>query len=227
MKNKLKSFFLDLLFPKACFGCQKEETYLCQDCESILEISDIHKKLNTEQLSDLYFALEYKKPLIKQLIQQFKYQSFVKDLSKPLSYLIINHFRLIEKNKKEFKDFITIPVPLYIKRLKWRGFNQAEEIAKHISSFFEIPLISDVLVKNKKTLPQTELSENKRRDNLLGVFNCQNQEKIKNQNILLVDDIYTTGSTIKECVRVLKNAGAKKVIGIVIARAVPKEDYFS
>jgi len=227
MKSKLKSFFLDLLFPKTCFGCQKEETYLCQDCESILEISDIHKKLNIEQLSDLYFALEYKKPLIKQLIQQFKYQSFVKDLSKPLSYLIINHFKLIEKNKNEFKNFTTVPVPLYIKRLKWRGFNQAEEIAKHISSFFETPLVSDVLVRNKKTLPQTELSENKRRRNILGVFDCENQEKIKNQNILLIDDIYTTGSTIKECAKVLKNAGAKKIIAIVVARAVPKEDYFS
>jgi len=224
MKNKLKSFLLDLLFPKTCFGCQKEGVYLCQDCESILEISDIHKELKIEQLSDLYFALEYKKPLIKQLIQQFKYQPFVKDLSKPLSYLIINHFKLIEKNKNEFKDFITIPVPLYIKRLKWRGFNQSEEIAKYISSFFEAPLISDVLVKNKKTLVQIELSENKRRNNLLGVFDCQNQQKIKNKNILLIDDIYTTGSTIKECAKVLKNAGAKKIIGVVIARAIPKED---
>ncbi len=88
MKDELKRFFLDLFFPKLCFGCQKQETYLCQDCESVLEISDIHKKLKTEQLSDLYFALEYKKPLIKTLIQQFKYPPLVKDLSKPLSYLI-------------------------------------------------------------------------------------------------------------------------------------------
>ena len=227
MKDELKRFFLDLFFPKFCFGCQKQETYLCQDCESVLEISDIHKKLKTEQLSDLYFALEYKKPLIKNLVQKFRYPPLVKDLSKPLSYLIINHFKLIEKDKNEFKDFITIPVPLHIKRLKWRGFNQAEEIAKHISSFFEIPLISDVLVKNKKTLIQTELSEDKRRENLLGVFACRNQKKIKNQNVLLIDDIYTTGTTIKECARVLKNSGAKEIVAIVIARAIPKEDYFS
>ncbi len=222
MKDKLKRFLLDLLFPKTCFGCQKPETYLCQDCEAILEVSDIHKKLKTEHLSDLYFALEHKKSLIKNLIQQFKYQPFVKELAKPLSSLIINHFQLIEKNKNDFKYFITIPVPLYIKRLKWRGFNQAEEIAKHISSFFEIPLINNVLIKKHKTLVQTELTGIKRKENVLNAFQCQNKEIIENKSILLIDDIYVTGSTIKECARALKNSGAKKVIGIVIAITEPK-----
>jgi len=222
MKDELKRFFLDLFFPKFCFGCQKQETYLCQDCESVLEISDIHKELKTEQLSDLYFALEYKKPLIKNLIHQFRYPPLVKDLSKPLSYLIINHFKLIEKDKNEFKDFITIPVPLHIKRLKWRGFNQAQELAKHLSEFFEIPLINDVLIKNKQTKLQMELSKEKRKQNIINAFECINKEKIQNRNILLVDDIYTTGSTITECARVLKNSGAKKVIGTVVAIAEPK-----
>ncbi len=222
MKNKLKSFFLDLFFPKACFGCKKPETYLCCDCEAVLEVSDIHKQLKTKYLSDLYFALEYKKPLIKILIQKFKYQPFIKELSKPLSSLIINHFQLIEKNKNDFKDFIIIPVPLHIKRLKWRGFNQAENIAKELSSFFEIPLISDGLVKNKETLPQTKLSETQKKENVINAFDCKNKEKIKNRNILLVDDIYITGTTIKECARVLKNSGAKKVIGIIIAITKPK-----
>ncbi len=222
MKDKLKRFFLDLLFPKTCFGCQKQETYLCQDCEAILEISDIHKRLKIEQLSDLYFALEHKKPLIKTLISQFKYQPFVKELAKPLSSLIINHFKLIEKNRNDFKDFIIIPVPLHIKRLKWRGFNQAEELAKHLSSFFEIPLINNVLIKKHKTLVQTELTGIKREKNVLNAFQCENKEIIKNKNILLIDDIYITGFTIKECARVLKNSGAKKVIGIVVVITEPK-----
>lgn len=222
MKSKLKRFFLDLLFPKTCFGCQKSETYLCCDCEAILEVSDIHKSIRTKHLSDLYFALEHKKPLIKTLISQFKYQSFIKELSYPLSSLIINHFQLIEKNKNDFKDFIIIPVPLHIKRLKWRGFNQAEEIGKYLSEFFKIPLINNVLIKKHKTLAQTELTGTKRERNVLNVFRCENTKIIKNKNILLIDDIYITGSTINECARVLKNSGAKKITGIVVAIANPK-----
>ncbi|XOB42645.1 MAG: ComF family protein [Candidatus Nealsonbacteria bacterium] len=222
MKNKLKRFFLDLLFPKTCFGCQKPETYLCCDCEAILEVSDIHKKLKTEQLSDLYFALEYKKSLIKTLISQFKCQPFIKELSRPLSSLIINHFQLIEKNKNDFKDFIIIPVPLHIKKLKWRGFNQAEEIGKHLSEFFKIPLINNVLIKKHETIAQTELAGIKRERNVLNVFQCENTKVIKNKNIILIDDIYITGSTINECARVLKQSGAGKVIGIVVAITEPK-----
>ncbi len=222
MNNKLKRFFLDLLFPRTCFGCKKEQTYLCQDCESILEVFYTHQKFKNPKLDDLYFAVSYEKPLVKRLITQFKYQPFVKELSQNLSQLIINHFQLIEFNNHEFKNFLIVPVPLYIKRLKWRGFNQAKELSKHLSKFFGIPLINDVLIKNKRTKLQMELSKEKREQNIINAFECINEEKIQNRNILLVDDIYTTGSTITECARILKNSGAKEVIGTVIAIAEPK-----
>ncbi|MCP6718313.1 MAG: ComF family protein [Patescibacteria group bacterium] len=221
MNNKLKRFFLDLLFPRACFGCKKEQTYLCQDCESVLEVFYTHQKFKNPQLDDLYFAVSYEKPLIKRLITQFKCQPFVKELSQNLSQLIINHFQLIEFNNHEFNNFLIVPVPLYIKRLKWRGFNQAEELAKYLSEFFKIPLINDVLIKNKQTKLQVELPKEKGKQNIINAFKCINKEKIQNRNILLVDDIYITGSTVTECARILKNSGAKKIIGAVIAIAQP------
>ena len=224
MRRKAKNFIFDLLFPKFCLSCQKEGNYLCEDCQSILLVSGVHQKNPTQNLKDLYFAIDYQQPLIKNLIKLFKYQPFVKELVIPLTSLIITHFQLIEKSTADFVNFILVPVPLERKKLKWRGFNQAEEIGKELANFFGIPLITNCLIKIKETLPQVELSDEERRENIKGAFLVKDKELIKNKKILLIDDVYTTGATMEECARVLKKAGAKEVIGIVIARAVPGQD---
>jgi len=221
--EKVKNFLLDLLFPKFCFGCQREGTFLCQDCLSTIEIFRFHKKLKTKFLDDLFVATEYKNAIVKKMILSFKYDPFVKELKKDLANLIKVHFQLLDE-KFDFSDFVLIPIPLDKKRLRWRGFNQAQEIGKELANFFKIPLISDCLVKKKSTLPQAELSEKERRENLKGVFQVQNEEKIKNKKILLVDDVFTTGTTLSEAAKILKNSGAKKVIGLVVAIAKPDED---
>jgi len=125
---------------------------------------------------------------------------------------------------KSGAGFILIPVPLERKKLKWRGFNQAEEIGKEIAKFLKIPLLNDVLMKIKENLAQVELPSELRKENILGVFNCQNQEKIKDRKILLIDDVYTTGSTLEEAARILREAGAKEIIAMVIVRAQPDQD---
>jgi len=214
---KIKDLILDILFPKFCFNCQKEGDYLCQDCQALLEISGFHRYSSSPNLNDLYWACDYKNPLIKKLIQYFKYEPFVKELSKTLSSLITAHLQLMDE-RPDFSDFDIIPVPLHKKRLKWRGFNQAEELAKELANFFKNPLMPTNLIRIKETLCQTELSNEERKENIKNVFLCQNPEKIKGQKILLVDDVYTTGSTMTECARVLREAGAKKIIGLVVAR---------
>lgn len=221
MYPDIKNFLLDILFPKFCFGCQEEGSYLCQDCEAVLEILTGHQRYSGRYLNDLYWALPYQGYLIKNLIKNFKYSPFIKELSKELSFLIINHFKLIENPPPFFgdwSDFILVPVPLDRKRLRWRGFNQAEELTKELGLFFNIPLFLDCLIKTKQTFPQVDLSEKEREKNVLGTFSVKNKDKIKDKKILLVDDVFTTGSTMEECARVLKTAGAKEVIGIVIAR---------
>lgn len=225
MKEKIKKFFLELLFPRFCFGCQKQGCYLCKDCEGILDVSGFHKKFKTKHINDLYFVTEYKNPLLKNLIQKFKSEPFIKELSLPLCSLITAHFQLLDK-KPDFSDFVLIPVPLEKTRLKWRGFNQAEEIAKQLSRFFKIPLINDVLIKERKTLPQVKVSEKERKENILKAFCWQNKEKIRNKKVLLIDDIYITGSTMEECATTLKDSGVKEIIGIVIARAKSGQDSF-
>jgi ComF family protein len=233
--KKIINFLLEIFFPKFCFNCQAEGEYLCQDCQATLEIAKEHStSITSKNLKDLYFALNYQSPLIKNLIQKFKYEPFIKELAKPLSFLIIEHLQLLD-NKPPFftlssinsqSEYILIPIPLDKRRLKSRGFNQAEEIAKELSSFLTIPLIADCLIKTKETIPQVELRAEKRRENIKGVFLVKNKNLIKDKKILLVDDVYTTGSTMEEAARVLKIAGAKEIIGIVIARAKAGQDRF-
>lgn len=225
----LKEFFSEILFPKFCFGCQREGEYLCQDCQSTLEISGLHRNYSTRNLKDLYFPADYGNPLVKKLIHKFKYEPFVKELAKSLSSLIIEHFQLLD-NKPDFfssfqtqgfsrwSDFILIPVPLERKRIKWRGFNQAQEIGRELSIFFSIPLVPDCLIKTKETFPQVDLSGEERKENIKNVFLVKNNELIKNKKILLVDDVYTTGSTMEEAAKDLKESGAKEITGIVVAR---------
>ncbi len=219
----IKNFILDLILPKFCFGCKKEGTFLCEDCLATIEIFKEHKKFNHKILDDLFVATDYNHSILKKLILSFKYEPFAKEISKDLTNLIKIHFLLLKK-KYNFSDFLFLPIPLSKKRLKWRGFNQAEELAKDLAEFFGAKILKDVLIKEKETKPQVSLAEKERKENLKGVFKVKNSEIVFNKKIVLVDDIFTTGTTLSEAGKVLKEAGAKKVIGMVVAIAKPTED---
>ena len=247
-KLQISNFLLELFFPSFCLGCQKEGFLLCQDCKSTMEISEynyclcnknpfrippenkngqpfnIHKgkcsRCSDKKLSGLYFTLPYKeKFLTKKIIHQFKYQPYIKNLAKNLADLLIEHFVLAKNNTEEiWVNSILIPVPLEKKKLKSRGYNQAEELAKKLSEILKIPLISNNLIKIKRTQPQIKLSSKEREENLKNAFLVEKAAEIKNKKIFLVDDVYTTGSTMEECSKVLKDAGVRQVWGIAIAR---------
>ncbi len=178
------------------------------------------KRCYSKKLFGLYFALSYQeKSLTKKLIHQFKYPPYIKELAKPLSSLMVEHFFLLNKNPQQIcQGGVLIPVPLAKRKLKKRGFNQAEEIAKELSKVLKIPLISGNLIKTKETSPQINLSEKERKKNLKNAFFCKSPAVIKQKKIFLIDDVYTTGSTMEEATRVLKRAGAKEIWGIVVAR---------
>jgi ComF family protein len=238
--KKLKKFFLDLFFPSFCLGCQKEGNYLCDDCKETLEISDFQyclcnknpiiiplqqkigkcSKCQDKKLSGLYFPLSYKENILtKKLIHQFKYQPYIKDMAKTLANLIIEYLIKINKNTDDvWQNSILIPVPLDKKKLKNRGYNQSEELARELSKILQISVISDNLSKIKRTKSQMELSKEEREKNLEGAFIIKNPAEIRGKKIFLVDDVYTTGSTMEECAKILKNAGAKQVWGITVAR---------
>jgi len=233
--SSIKEFILDLLFPKFCISCGKEGSYLCQDCFSLIDILERQycpfcpqpkvvldgKTCNfckrSKSLNGLYCAASYNNFIVKKLINQFKYEPYIKELSKPLSSLIVVHLVNLDK-VENFQDYILVPIPLHKKKLKKRGFNQAGEIAKEFSENLKIPVFNDALIKTKQTSAQVELKKEEREENIKGVFLCQKPELVMGKKILLIDDIFTTGSTMEQCARLLKETGAKKVWGVVVAR---------
>jgi len=236
MWKTIFSNLFNLLFPKRCINCQKEGAYLCNDCLSLIEISPKDycpfccspketengktcKLHHSKNLNGLIAATSYQDKIVKNAINTLKYKPFIKDLAKPLSSLIIAHFKLLD-NCPDFSNSILCAVPLHKTRLRQRGFNQAEEIAKHLSKSLNIPFRPRLLLKTKKTLPQMTLNRNGRIKNVSGAFevNPQKKNQIFGKKILLVDDVFTTGSTMEEGARVLRETGAKEVWGIVAAR---------
>lgn len=247
--KKAGKFILDLFFPKFCFSCQKEGSYLCEDCRSLLEILEYNyclcdkpfrlppdqksgkcSRCQDKKLAGLYFALPYNLPagrqetsLTKKLIHQFKYEPYIKDLAKTLASLLIEHFVKTGKNTDEIwapggVPAVLIPVPLDKNKLKLRGYNQSQLLADELAKVLKIPVISDNLIKIKPTKPQMELSKEEREKNLKDVFIIKNPAELAEKKVFLVDDVYTTGSTMDECASVLRDAGAKSVWGICIAR---------
>ena len=155
--------------------------------------------------------LLYQQP-VNFLVQQFKF-------SRKLEYSILFSEMMAEKMAAldNYPDVI-IPVPLHISRLRRRGYNQAWELARHLSKTINIPASHKICRRIKKTPLQTGLKASERRRNLKQAFAvCKD---VKGLHVCIVDDVMTTGSTVEAIASVLKAAGADRVTGMVVARAV-------
>lgn len=212
------NFFLDLFYPKICFFCAKEKTWLCPDCQALLEISPVHKRRIKTNLADLYAAASYKNRFVKKLVRSFKYEPFLRVLKEPLAEAILAHLASLD-DKPDFSGYLVASVPLAPKRLRWRGFNQAEDLGMELAARLNLPFAKNALRRPKNGPPQTMLAAAARKTNIAGQIIGGPLAPIKGSNILLVDDIVTTGATMEECARVLKNNGALSVVGIAIAFA--------
>lgn len=115
-----------------------------------------------------------------------------------------------------------IPVPLHRKKLRAREFNQTALLARLLAKNLQVPLIADSLRKERDTPPQTEVSGRERMKNVKGVFSVI--EKVEGLDLLLVDDVVTTGATAGECAKVLVKAGAKSVTVVCLARSMPRQN---
>ncbi len=121
---------------------------------------------------------------------------------------------------QEWSPEIIVPVPLHPKRLRWRGFNQALLLGREVSRRWQIPVDPFILLRVKETAPQTQLPEEERRKNVRRAFDVNSGKTIDGKNVLLVDDVYTSGATVNECSHTLLRAGAKEVHVLTLARAV-------
>ncbi len=209
IKNIFKEIEL-LFFPVNCVICHKGDKLVCRDCISKAETEKNYMFPEYNFLDNLLVLGDYKNEVIKKMIWEMKY-NFNKELVEFFSLMIAEKFK-----KELINDFVFVSVPLHKKRHKFRGFNQSDLIAKSLAEKTNIIYLENTLRKNKVTQNQAELSKKERLKNNTGVFEVR--RVVKSKNIFLVDDVITTGATIKECVKVLKEAGANKVWGVVLAK---------
>ena len=225
-------FILDLLFPIHCLGCNQEiqNFFICPVCFEKIPL-DKKELLKFDSKSDLTYLITtsyYNYPLIKQAVYKYKYH-FIKDLAKPLGQLMVNRLNFINKtNTEEFsllsKDALLIPVPLHKKRLRWRGFNQAELLAVEIGKQLNIPVVNDLLIRTKYAAPQVKIkTPSERQQNIKHAFQLKGTVPkalgtVPDKTLILIDDICTTGATLKECAKTLKLLKPKEIWGLIIAR---------
>jgi ComF family protein len=220
---------LNLIFPKTCLGCGKEGKYICSDClakvrfakpicpycekASIDGFTHIKcaKKLGLDGLTAVW---EYEGVIRKAILSlKYKYSTLV---GQELTNLFI---RGLLTGSHPVKADALVPVPLYWYRENTRGFNQSIEVGKTIATQMGWKFVPDLLIRRKSTTPQTQLSGDARRQNLKGVFSLNPNYVLGTAySVLIFDDVFTTGSTLREAAKVLKRAGVEKVWGLTIAR---------
>ncbi len=208
--------FVNLLYPKVCGFCNKllENGYICEKCKK--EIGNFKNSyipfLQNLYFDELYCVYEYKDIVRKRMLEyKFNHKKY---LFRTFAESMIDNLK--EKNINA--DFI-VAVPIHFKRWLRRGYNQSALIAKEVSNQLQIPYIPKALIKPIATSMQSKLSKEERKQNVKHAFIAKENLNLQGKNILLIDDIYTTGATANECSKALKKVGANKVIISTVARA--------
>ena len=215
IKN-LTEDILNLLFPKVCYSCdeslpnQKEAVYICPDC--LQQIGLIEKQ------DDSIFSLYKFNPTLRKLIHQIKYKD-KKRLAKQLCFL----------QKENIKKMLTplnikgiIPVPLYSTRFRERGYNQSVQIGEALSTILNIPLFPSACKRTRYTRSQAKLSKSERENNLVNAFRAKPIKSLQDGNLLLIDDVLTTGSTLKQVSLAVQKITTGNIYAFTLASAKEK-----
>jgi len=224
---------IDLFLPKICLSCGFLGDYICSDCQRkiILINQDVcfycykrsilgltHRFCERKSQLDGCLSFLYYDQTLKKILKNIKYRLVKEAFNTLLSFVgqgqTTNKIKLLLKNKK----FYLQPIPLTVGKNRERGFNQAEIFASHLSSLFSLT-VSDFLIRVREKPPQAQIRKRKDRvKNVVGVFEVKNKNEVKGRNLILVDDVVTTGATLKEAAKVLKKQGANRVYAITIAK---------
>jgi len=219
----------------------KYNKFICDNCLSLIKLNNtsfcpicrarlpdnkricghaIPAPINTDKKhSHFYYLLaaagNYDDLVLQNLIHYFKYKSF-KNFAPFLGELAVNY---VKNCKLKIENFIVAPIPLYPIRERKRGFNQAKLLSEFVAKNFNLELV-EALKRIKNNKPQVECRDQETRiKNIKNCFAVKNPEKIRAKNILLVDDVFTSGATMNEAVKILKENGAGRIIALVLAKA--------
>jgi ComF family protein len=219
---------IDFFLPRFCSSCKTKlsltEEIICHSCYSrIKKVDDermnheFDRKFTTEGIISNFAALFIfeKDKELQQIIHSLKYDGKFRAgifLGKLLADGLKNKF-------SEWNIDLIVPVPLHHLKRAERGYNQAEFLAQGMKSVLKTPVKSNVIRRNRFTETQTNLSLLERKENIRNAFTVRRPKIVKGKNILLIDDVITTGATISECGKILKESGAANVYGTSIAIA--------
>ena len=225
--TKFKKVALDLLFPQWCIGCGREGAYICDSCRRTLTIISppvcprcgrprsrgeiCYECADWQAQIDGIRAPFFFDGVIRRAIHDLKYNN-LRALAVPLAELLHDYLK-----EKPFPGEVIVPVPIHSRRYRERGYNQSALLARELGGFGHMPVVENSLVRSNHALPQARSgSIEERRENVTGAFACRD-ERLKGKEVILVDDVSTSGATLDACAGVLKSAGAKAVWGLVIA----------
>ncbi len=212
------SKIFNLIYPPVCGICGKlNQEFLCPKCLNMLK-NQAEFKIEKFQNQDKYFS---------KLLYFFKYEGTIRKIIlkykfQEKSYLYKTLVNFMLKNQKFF-EFIQkydtiVPVPISRKRYNQRGYNQSYLIAKEIANNTNLKVENNSLYKIKNIIEQSKLNRDEREKNIQGVYFLRNPQELNNKKVILLDDIYTTGSTANECSKTLMQANPKEIAVFTIAR---------
>lgn len=226
------SGLLDLIYPPHCLICRAAgETYLCASC---IEKIDLIKppfcrkcggpceSFHCEDCREREYHFECARSaaiyegVLREAIHALKYRNYIA-VAEPLAEIMAESFR---DTGLAGRADIVIPIPIHASRMIHRGFNQSEELARGFAKRLHLPMEPRVLRKSKKTKRQVELPLDLRVSNVQGAFTAANPERIRGKRILLIDDVFTTGSTLDEAAKVLLNSGASTISAYTLAKSL-------
>lgn len=221
MLFKALAFFMNFLYPPTCIICGKSaDYYICEKCNKRIKQYEEYHYLSRDEdnnypirhYDELIYILRYEK-IIRKIMINYKFYS-KPYISYFFAYKIMNNKSLCKKIKE--CDYL-VPVPMSAYKESLRGYNQTRLITSIISKKLKIKE-SNNLKKVNNALTQGKLNKLERINNIEGIFYVEDNQEFVGKRVVLLDDIYTTGSTIEECARVISESGAKKILVIILAR---------
>ncbi|MBC7261756.1 MAG: ComF family protein [Chloroflexi bacterium] len=222
----LKEAFLDFLFPPHCVNCGREGDWLCPACQNQLSFilpplcpkcgrhlgNALHCTACQSLRIDGIRSVAYSEGILREAIHQFKYNG-IQVLALPFGRMLYACWR-----SENIPADVLVPVPLHPQRIRQRGYNQSLLLAEQLSRYTGLPVDQTTLQRVKNTLPQVDLDARQRRENVTDAFQCTSAS-LAGKDIVLIDDVCTTGATLEACSDALKAQGARSVWGFTLGRA--------
>lgn len=219
-----------MIAPKKCYSCKKEWHFLCEECYKKFPLHtpycyvckkrsyawEVHELCKEDIYYDNILVLfHYKETLIKKMIHDFKFYKR-KDISEDFWWYLASFFSEYFKNSDNY-IFVYPPIR-FLKKMK-RGYNQSQLLWKKVSHIIWIPMLDDVIQLKKSKRQQSKLTKEQRRQNIINSFQINKKyvDIIDKKKVIIIDDVISTGSTVNEIAKVLKESWVKEVLWLIVA----------